>query len=188
MDHSHSKGETPSQALARELGVNAESDLGRAVLRHVKRWEETKNPHWIDLAVVIVTEARQPIPPCLQEMASHIAMRRINGMEDAAGGATVMKDEIKGQAFACIAFLIGHGKTLKEASWRAADATAAIFGSHLYKASTLETEYSERRKLEHRSWEEMFKGSAFENADAFQLLMEHLDVIPHQEDVGNRRE
>lgn len=187
MDHLSQKEEMPSAALERELGVNAESDLFRAVLRHVKRWEKTKNPHWIDLAVVIVTEAGQLIPPCLQKMASYIAMRRINGMEDAAGGATVMNDEIKGQAFACIAFLIAHGQTLKEASRHAANATAAIFGSHLYKASTLETEYSERRTLEHRPWEEMFKGAALENADAFQLLMKNLEVITDQ-DVGNRRD
>jgi hypothetical protein len=77
-----------------------QQNLGRALLRHVTRWEETKNPHWIDLAVVVVTEAGWRIPPCLQEMASYVAKRRINGMEDAAGGASVVKEEIKGQAFA----------------------------------------------------------------------------------------
>lgn len=187
MDHSHRKDESPSQALERELGSNAESDLGRALLRHVTQWEKTKNPHWIDLAVVIVTEAGQMISPCLQEMASHIAMRRINGMEDVAGGATVMKEEIKGQAFACIAFLIGHGVTLTKASGLAANATAAIFGSHLYKASTLESEYGKRRKVEYRQWEAMFKGAASENADTLQLLMEHLKDITDL-DPGNRRQ
>ncbi len=179
--------EPPAEALKRELGPSADSHLGLAILRYVKRWEETKNPHWIDLAVVVVTAAGMPIPPCLQILASYMAMRRINGMEDVAGGATVMKDEIKAQAFACIAFLIGHGKTLKEASRHAANATAAIFGSHLYKASTLETEYSAKRQSDYCQWEEMFKSARSENDESFQLLMKHLEAVDDL-DVGNRRE
>ncbi len=45
--------EAPSEALARELGENAASDLGLAVLRYIKKWEIDHNSHWIDLAILV---------------------------------------------------------------------------------------------------------------------------------------
>ena len=178
--------ETPSQALARELDINAQSDLGLVLLRCVRRWEETKNPHWIDLAIVIVTEADLPIPPCLQIMASHVANRRLNGMEDVAGGASVIKEEIKGLAFACMAILISNGATIDVASMHAANATAAIFGSHLHKASSLAKEYSTRRKAEFGLWERLINDATSNNDGIIDILLKHLSKIPPQ-DPGNRR-
>jgi len=186
VNNSPNKDETPSQALARELGSNAGSNLGLALLRYVKCWEDSKNPHWIDLAIVIVTAAGKLIPPCLQIMASHIAMRRLNGLEDAAGGASVVREEIKSQAFACMALLISNGMTVDKAAANAANATAAIFGSHLYKASSLEKEYSSRRKTEFHCWEALLKDGLSEDRGFIALLMEHLGAIPSL-DPGNRR-
>ena len=186
VNNSASNDETPSQALERELGTNAQSGLGLALLRYVKRWEETKNPHWIDLAIVIVTTAGKLIPPCLQIMASQIAMRRINGLEDAAGGASVVNEEVKGQAFALMALLRTNGVASDEAAKAAANATAAIFGSHLYKASTLEKEYGSRRKAEFQQWEALLKNGISQSEGLLALLMTHLEEIPDH-DPGNRR-
>ncbi|MCZ8171786.1 MAG: hypothetical protein O9272_08610 [Brevundimonas sp.] len=179
--------EPPAVALRRELGKNAESDLGLAILRHVRQWEETKNPHWIDLAIVVVTEANLLIPPCLQVMASHVAMRRLKGLEAAAGGASVVTEEIKGMAFACMATLIGKGAKVAPAAVDAANAIAAIYGSHLYKASTLEKEYGALRAREFDQWERILREVTDQDSGLIDALREHLAALP-QLDPGNRRQ
>ena len=179
--------EPPAVALRRELGPNAETDLGLTILRHVKRWEDTKNPHWIDLAIVVVTEANWPIPPCLQTMASLVAMRRLKGMEGAAGGASVVTEEVKGTAFACMAMLICNGATVEAAAMDAANAMAAIYGSHLYKASSLEKEYGKLRAPKFDEWERMLKEASDQDSGFLDLLKKHLAALPKL-DPGNRRQ
>jgi len=92
-----------SQILMQEFGKAAESDLCMALLRYVTRWEETKNPHWIDLAAIITTSAGLPLAPCLQEIVAHVARRRLNGQASASGGATVIEEEIRNIALASMA-------------------------------------------------------------------------------------
>ncbi len=178
--------EPPVVALRRELGPSAESELGLTILRYVKRWEETKNPHWIDLAIVVVTEANWPIPPCLQAMASLVAMRRLKGLEFAAGGASVVMEEVKGTAFACMAMLICNGSTVEAAAMDAANALSAIYGNDLYKASSLEKEYGKLRAQKFGEWERMLKEASDEDGGFVDLLREHLAALPKL-DPGNRR-
>jgi hypothetical protein len=69
--------EKTSQALARELGPNATSDYALKLLRYVQQWEEDRNPHWVDLAVVEVIDAQQLMPPALQRAAGQAAKIRL---------------------------------------------------------------------------------------------------------------
>ncbi len=108
-------------------------------------------------------------------------------MEDAAGGVSVVKEEIKGQAFACMALLIGKGATVDEVAEHAANTTAEIFGSHRHKASSLAKEYSRRRKSEFGRWEQLLKEATSEDDGITDQLSRHLEVLP-QLDPGNRRE
>ncbi len=179
--------EPPAVTLRRELGANAESDLGLSILRYVQRWGETKNPHWIDLAIVVVTEAKRPIPPSLQVYASIVAMRRLKGIEDAAGGASVVAEEIKGLAFALMAMLIGNGSTVAAAATDVANALAAIYDSRPYKASSLEKEYGKLREQKFGQWERTLKKVSNRGDALLDVLRQHLDALP-QLDPGNRRQ
>jgi hypothetical protein len=183
--------ETPSQALARELGPNATSELGLSVLRYVRRWEKSHNPHWIDLAVMVVTQAGQQLPPCLQLMVADVATRRLLGLEQAAGGPSVIKEEIIQMAFACMAYLIAQGNvegsmTVKVAASHAANAVAAIYGP-LYKASHLEKEYGKGRASKYSKWEALYLPMISEDSKSATQLLAEISKLPNM-DPGNRRD
>jgi len=184
--------ERASQAVARELGAAAESDVGLALLRYVSKWETDHNPHWIDLAILVVTEAGLLIPPCLQQLAAHIATRRLMGLEQAAGGHSVVMEEVKGFAFACMALLIARSQkecgkdSVGDAAKHAANAIAAIYGP-LYKASTLEKDYGRKRLSTYKHWERICSEIVEDKPDMTIQLWAELSKIPSI-DPGNRRE
>jgi hypothetical protein len=55
-------GETPLQALARDLGDEIVSDVGLTLLRYVWRWQEDEDPYWIDLAIVETSKNSYRLP------------------------------------------------------------------------------------------------------------------------------
>jgi hypothetical protein len=175
--------DTPSQILMRELGSAAETDLGWALIRYVKRWEETENPHWIDLAALVLIRADHSFPPTLLEIIAHVATRRLSGLESADGGASVMDEEIKETAFAQMASMVAKGATIREASGLAANTIAKFYGPNLLKASTLEKQYG-RRRAAMREWEDLLR-DAVSNDDYLEMLRQ-VRELPEQ-DPGERR-
>lgn len=69
--------ETPSEALARELGEIAASEFGNTIVTYLEKWQEIFDPHWVDLAVARLVEAGHEIPPSLQKIAGLAARLRI---------------------------------------------------------------------------------------------------------------
>lgn len=69
--------ETPSEALARELGEIAASEFGSTIVAYVLEWQESFDPHCVDLAIARLVEAGHEIPPSLQKIAGLAARLRI---------------------------------------------------------------------------------------------------------------
>lgn len=68
---------TLSEALARELGEITASEFGKTIVTYVEEWQESSDPHWVDLAVARVVEAGHEMPPSLQKIAGLAARLRI---------------------------------------------------------------------------------------------------------------
>lgn len=176
------KGAT--DALRDQLGDAAFSDLGLTVLRHVRQWEDSGNPHWIDMAISFLDRNSADLPPVLRGIAADVARRRIAGLEQAAGGPSVERAEKDGLAFALMASLIAQGFTTADAASHAANFLAAAFGRSV-TAGTLERKYGEQR-TELAVWEEVSRVILENDPEAAESLvaeLSKLDAVP----TGARR-
>lgn len=200
MQNSGTDSETPLQALLRDLNEDIVSDLGLTLLRYVWRWEETKDPYWIDLALVATSRAGYRLPPSLQNLATHTANLRLMGSERRGRVPKALKEEIKMSAFMLMASLIAaaeQGEPIVEnnerlgvisaAAAHAANAITEQFGYQYYTASTLEKKYKQQCQTPMPWLEGLVRAEIFEShPKALALLNNELREL-RQLQRGNRR-
>lgn len=107
------------------------------IASRVRQWVETRNPHYLDVAVILCGAWSLPITETVQEQLGKAAKLRMTG--GAAGTPDkIAKETALGNALMLMANLIYEGLTVPQAASKA----AAIHTTH--KASSLERYYSER--------------------------------------------
>jgi hypothetical protein len=167
------------------LGPTGSSDLNLAVRRYLARWHESGNPHWVDLAVWDVTRQGQKLGTDLQLQAAQAAAARLAGT--ARGTRTrVIREEVKGRCFACMALLIAGGTSVDDAAAHAANAVAGVFGRQLYVASGLNRDYGALRGSLYGELERQLAKTELARPAAMANLMEHLREL-RQFEPGSRR-
>ncbi|MHA7809250.1 MAG: hypothetical protein ACX933_05535 [Marinobacter adhaerens] len=149
LDHSHK--------LARDLGsANPNTQLADIVRLEMKhsgpwelaiavselafKWRETRNPHYMDLAMLLCHETSVQPSPALIEAASEAARERFNGEPQGTAGK-IKKESEKWRTYTLMMNLIYHGLSLPKAASKAAR-WMKEHGDGVYRqASSLEKQY-----------------------------------------------
>lgn len=138
-----------AQRVMYELKHIAEPVLAMFCADHVYEWHQDKNPHHIDMVMMVCDENSIEPTPTIIKLAAKVAQARMTG--DPAGKPDkLLKENIKRQVFRLMLNLIYAGETLKDAADKAAQWKRDNYpGTHDFKASTLDKEYTQRFRSVH---------------------------------------
>lgn len=106
------------------------------------RWMETKNPFYIDAAILLCREHGIDPPPSLMQLLAEVAAIRFQGLEKGGTAKKIRNEGIQGEALRIICCLHIAGLPLQEAASKAARYIDDLKLGKSFKASTLEREYS----------------------------------------------
>lgn len=149
MEHAHK--------VAQDLGRdNPDTELADAVRLEMKcsgpwelaivaselayKWRATRNPHYMDLAMLLCQELQVTPSPSLVNASSEAAHERFNGEPKGTPGK-VKKESEKWQTFTLMMNLIYHGLTLPKAASKAAHWMKENGTADYRQASSLEKQY-----------------------------------------------
>lgn len=127
-----------------ELGHIAEPILAMFCADHVYEWHQDKNPHHIDMVMMVCDEHGIEPTPTIIKLAAKIARSRMTG--DLSGTPEkLLEENIQGQVFRLMLNLIYAGETLANAAIKAAQWRREHYPNNKkYKASSLDKEYTKR--------------------------------------------
>lgn len=124
--------------------------------QHVYEWFIDKNPHHIDLVMMVCADHGIEPTPTIIKLATEVACSRMTGAREGTA-ENILKEHAKKQAFTLMMNLICSGSTLKEAADKAAQWWRNTYPEmKTSKASSLGKEYS---RLYRPETEERFKKS-----------------------------
>lgn len=102
-----------------ELKFSGPWETAMAVSQLVYRWRKSRNPHYMDLAMLVCQETGVQPPPAVIQAFSEAANERFNG--DPKGKPTTIKKESdKWRHYTLMMNLIYHGLSLPRAASKAA--------------------------------------------------------------------
>ena len=117
--------------------------LANFCAQHVYEWFTDRNPHHIDLVMMICADHGIEPTPTIIELAAEVARSRINGSPSGTA-ENLLKEHAKRQAFTLMMNLIFNGALLTEAADKAAQWLRDTYPDiKPRKASTLNKEYTE---------------------------------------------
>lgn len=175
------------------MHVNIERAKVLDIAAHVKSWKETKNPHYIDLAMLMMSEAGCQPTETLATEGNVARLLRFNG-SPAGTAASIKNESAEMQALHLMANLIYQGMTLWASAEKAASYYAIKYPSYKQKkASTLERFYTRKiratgieRDFFH-AWNKNMDGKASEYATYWQAFSDAIPPCP--DDLkGNARD
>jgi hypothetical protein len=156
-----------------------------------RQWIETRNPHYIDAALLRCSAAGVSPPPTLLNLMEDVAAIRFAGLERAGTGKRIQDNSIQAEALRIVCCLHLSGLSVELAASKAAQYIADQRLGKVYKASTLERAYASEFRRGNPSLEEDVR-SALERAprevrNAWARLAN--DLPEANEDLkGNRRD
>ena len=160
---------------------------GLSIASYAKSWIETRNPYFIDAAVVLCRRSGVDPPPSLMALVGDVAALRFDGEARGGTAAKIRKQNARDYAFNLMANLCAAGASREIAASKAAKYLADIGAGISYKASSLEKDYPQH-------WRDMEadKTDTFHQPQNASLLTEWqriLAMLPEANDElkGERR-
>lgn len=171
-----------------ELKFSGPWELAIAASEMVYRWRKSRNPHYMDLAVLLCHETGIQPPPAVMQAASEAANERFNG--DPTGTPDKIKKESdKWRHYTLMMNLIYHGLSLPRAASKAARYMKDQGIEQYRHVSSLEKQYPKEVRatgIEKRHFENWDKWLDEPTRQAWRRIIE---LLPEAEDFqkGGRR-
>lgn len=120
----------------------------------MKKWKETKNPHYVDAAICICAEEKVTPTESIVAEVGKVAMLRLKG-SPAGTSDKVFKDGLLDKLLTLMMNLHVAGFDLPPAARKAQYWHQQVLGKRHYKASTLQKRYEDR--VQNTGYERFFK-------------------------------
>lgn len=155
-----------------------------------RQWVETSNPHYIDAAFLACRNAGISPTPTLLQLMEEVATIRFCQLERGGTGKRIRDESIHAEALRIVCFLHLAGLSVEMAASKAARYVADQRLGKVYKASTLERDYSKEFRRGSPSLEEAMRSALERATEETRRTWAHLAAdLPEADDElkGNRR-